>query len=115
MDRPGGRPSSRLDRRNWLGQIAGMVANPEAGQRITRLTPLAEGLAAIDALVHPVEPKEVDIGLAAGRILAADIKAPAKSPLVALALRDGWAVSSGETIDAGSYAPALLSTVPQRV
>jgi molybdopterin biosynthesis enzyme len=32
-----------------------------------------------------------------------------------LALCDGWAVKSGETADAGSYAPAPLSALPQRV
>src|SRR5262249_28424871 len=66
-------------------------------------------------LARPVEPKDADIGAAAGRILAADIKAPATFPAATLALRDGWAVPSGETIDAGSYAPALLSAVPQRL
>jgi len=92
-----------------------MVGQPEAGQRIAKLTPLAEALAAIDALVGAVEPKDIDIGVAAGRILAADLAALADHPAAALALRDGWAVASMETTDAGSYTPALLSAVPQRV
>jgi molybdopterin biosynthesis enzyme len=92
-----------------------MVAYPEAGQRITRLTPLADALAVIDRLVRPVEPREVDIGEARSRVLAADVKATADAPAAALALRDGWAVKSAETIDAGSYAPAILSAPPQRI
>ncbi len=92
-----------------------MVAYPEAGQRIKRRTPLADALSAIDALVRPVEAREADLGAALGRVLAADAVSPSAQPPVALALRDGWAVKSEETTDAGSYAPALLSTVPARV
>jgi len=92
-----------------------MVAYPEAEQRIVKLTPLAEAHAAIDALARPVEPREVNISAALGRVLAADAKAPAMQPASAVALHDGWAVKSGETLDAGSYAAALLSALPQRV
>lgn len=92
-----------------------MVAYPEAGQRIKRLTPLADALSAIDALVRPVEAREADVNAALGRVLAADAVSPAAQPPVALALRDGWAVKSAETTDAGSYAPAPLSTMPERV
>lgn len=92
-----------------------MVAYPEPAQRIVRLMPLADALAAVDALVHPVEPREVDIAVALGRTLATDAVAPGARPSAALALRDGWAVKSGETNDAGSYAPAPLSAPPQRV
>jgi molybdopterin molybdotransferase len=98
-----------------LGQNTGMVAHPEAEQRIVKLTPLAEALAAIDALVRPVGPREVDIGVARGRVLAADARAPAMRPASAVALHDGWAVKSAETLDAGSYAPAVLSALPQRL
>ena len=92
-----------------------MVAHPEAGQRITRLTPLANALATIDRAARPVEPREVDIGEAQGRVLAADVRAAADAPARALALHDGWTVKSAETLDAGSYAPALLSAPPQRI
>ena len=92
-----------------------MVAYPEAEQRIVKLTPLAEAHAAIDALARPVEPREVNISVALGRVLAADAKAPAMQPASAVALHDGWAVKSDETLDAGSYAPALLSALPQRL
>jgi molybdopterin molybdotransferase len=98
-----------------LGQISVMVAYPEAAQRIGKLTPLADALATIEALARPAEPREVDIGAAFGRALAADVNAVAIAPATALALRDGWAVNAGETLDAGSYAPALLSALPQRV
>jgi molybdopterin biosynthesis enzyme len=91
-----------------------MVAYPEA-QRIGKLTPLADALATIEALARPVEPTEVDIAAAFDRVLAADANVRAGQPAGALALRDGWAVKSGETVDASSYAPALLSALPQRV
>jgi molybdopterin biosynthesis enzyme len=92
-----------------------MVGDSKAGQRIGRLTPLAEALAAVEAIARPVEPKEVDIAAALGRVLAADINAPTPLPPGDVALRDGWAVPSAETTDAGSYTPALLSAPPQRV
>src|SRR5215207_4168301 len=115
MDRARGPASSRLDRAVALGQIAGMVAYPEAAQRIVKLTPLADALATIEALARPVEPKEVDIAAAFGRVLAADATAPSTQPPTAFALRDGWAVKASETVDAGSYAPALLTALPQRL
>jgi molybdopterin molybdotransferase len=79
-------------------------------QRIARLTPLADVLARIDVLVKPVAPRVVPVGEAVGRILAGDAIAGPR-PLVALALRDGWAVDSGQTTDASSYAPAPLAPV----
>ncbi|MEA2991287.1 MAG: molybdopterin molybdotransferase [Alphaproteobacteria bacterium] len=92
-----------------------MVAEYQQGQRITRLMPLADALAAVDAQVRPVEPRETDVVKAIGRILAADAVAPEARPAAALALRDGWAVKSEETTDAGSYTPAVLSLPPVRV
>jgi molybdopterin biosynthesis enzyme len=84
-----------------------MVVEIEATQRIARLTPLDAVLARIDALVGPVAPREVAIGAAVGRVLAEDVRI-ASRPRVALALRDGWAVNSALTHDAGPYAPARL-------
>lgn len=115
MDRPGGLASSHLDRARRLGQIAVMVVHPEAEQRLLALTPLADALAAVDALTRPVEPREVGIDSAGGCVLATNVIAPANAPAAALSLRDGWAVKSDETIDAGSYAPAILSALPRRV
>ncbi len=77
-------------------------------QRIERLTPLADVLAVIDEQVAPIAPREVDLTAALGRVLAHDIRAD-RHPPVALALRDGFALRSEETTDAGSYAPAPLS------
>jgi hypothetical protein len=77
-------------------------------QRIERLTPLADLLAVIDAQVMPIAPKDIDLTSAVGRVLADDIRAD-RRPAMALALRDGYAVRSEETADAGSYAPAPLS------
>jgi molybdopterin biosynthesis enzyme len=77
-------------------------------QRIERLTPLADLLAVIDAQVKPIAPGEIDLTAALGRVLAKDIQTGPHPP-VALALRDGYALRSEETTDAGSYAPAPLS------
>ncbi|MBV9632434.1 MAG: molybdopterin-binding protein [Xanthobacteraceae bacterium] len=77
-------------------------------QRIERLTPLADVLTAIDRQVTPIAPTQVDPASARGRVLAHDIDADQRPP-VALALRDGYALRSEETADAGSYASAPLS------
>ena len=87
-----------------------MVVVPDTTQRIARLTPLAEVLARIDAVVKPVAPGASDLHAALGRILAEDIVIHAPLPGVARALRDGWAVRSDLTSDAGAYAPAPLPT-----
>jgi molybdopterin biosynthesis enzyme len=77
-------------------------------QRIERLTPLADLLAVIDAQVEPIADGEIELTAALGRVLANNIQAGQRPP-VALALRDGYALRSEETTDAGSYAPAPLS------
>ncbi len=77
-------------------------------QRIERLTPLADVLTRLDALLTPIAATELSVHDALGRVLAADVHAGPHPPL-ALALRDGFAVRSEETGDAGSYAPAPLS------
>jgi molybdopterin molybdotransferase len=76
-------------------------------QRIVRLTPLDTVLARIDALVAPVMPREVAIAAAVGRVVVGDVTVGSR-PGAALALRDGWAVNSALTQDAGPYAPAPL-------
>ncbi len=90
-----------------------MVSDPTIPQRIARLTPLADVLARVDALVKPMTPREVATGAAAGRILAADVSV-ARRPHTPLALRDGWAVRADLTTDASSYAPAPLPA-PTRI
>ena len=77
-------------------------------QRIARLTPVAQVLDRIAALVTPVPPRGVAVANATGRVLATDVTAPHDLPATAIALRDGYAVSSEATADAGSYAPVLL-------
>ena len=91
-----------------------MAAASDPIQTIARLTPLAEVLAAVDSDVKPVSPRTLDVAAAAGRILAADVVAPAR-PSVAMALQDGWALAADDTLGAGDYAPVLLMRSPQRV
>jgi molybdopterin biosynthesis enzyme len=83
-----------------------MAAENET-QRISRLTPVEKVLGRIEALVEPVEPREVELDAALSRVLARDISA-GPLPAGAVAMRDGWAVAAGLTADAGSYAPAAL-------
>jgi molybdopterin molybdotransferase len=84
-----------------------VLVDVETKQRIARLTPLDAVLNRIDALVGPVAPREVAIAAAIGRVVAGDVLV-ASLPGAALALRDGWAVNSALTQDAGPYAPAPL-------
>ena len=86
-----------------------MIEDGESPQRIARLTPLRDVLARIDAHVKPAEVRTVELAAAAGRILAHDIVVDRPVPPAALALRDGWAVRSDLTADAGPYAPAPVS------
>jgi molybdopterin molybdotransferase len=85
-----------------------MVVELDTAQRIARLAPLADVLARIDEGVKPVAAQRGDLAAAAGRILAEDIVLRAPLPAAARALRDGWAVASDLTADAGAYAPAPL-------
>ena len=91
-----------------------MAVASDTIQTITRLTPLAEVLAAVDSQVKPVAPRTLEVAMAAGRTLAADAVAPA-CPSAATALQDGWALAADETVGAGGYAPVLLMQTPQRV
>jgi molybdopterin biosynthesis enzyme len=93
---------------------ATMIADTDANQRITRLTPLADVLAAIGG-VSPVAPREVAVAEAQGCVLAHDVCVAAALPAAPVALRDGWAVCSDATRDAGPYAPMTLQPPPQRV
>ncbi len=91
-----------------------MAAASETIQTIARLTPLADVLAMVDLDVKPVTPRTIDLAVGAGRTLAVDAMAPTR-PSAALALLDGWAVAADASLGAGSYAPALLPEMPQRV
>jgi molybdopterin biosynthesis enzyme len=84
-----------------------MPGEPEI-QRISRLMPLAEVIAAIEAAVAPVVVRPAVPCSSAGRVLAEDVVIAAPSPRAALALHDGFAVRSDDTADASAYAPATL-------
>jgi molybdopterin biosynthesis enzyme len=87
------------------------MSNP---QRISRLTPLKDALAALDARAKPVAPRQADVADAIGQTLAADGIAKLLPPR-ATALRDGWAVRAEELADAGGYAPVQLTGKPVQV
>jgi molybdopterin molybdotransferase len=92
-----------------------MVTNRNPIQRITRLTPLPDALSLVDRRVSAVAPRDVSLNSALGRVLAVVPVAPHRLPVTSIALRDGWAVRSEATLDAGSYAPALLADAPVAV
>jgi molybdopterin molybdotransferase len=84
-----------------------MDSQPDPPQRIARLTPLADVLARIDALVKPVAPRDLVVAAAVGHRLADDCTVLPVPP-AAIALRDGWAVRSDLSTDASAYAPVPL-------
>jgi molybdopterin biosynthesis enzyme len=81
-----------------------MAAEIKSDQRITRLTPLADVLAHIEAHVKPVAHEQCDSTAARGLTLAEDVRAVHALPAKSIALRDGYAVDSETTRDASSYA-----------
>jgi molybdopterin molybdotransferase len=85
-----------------------------ASLRIVKFAPLAEVYARIDKLA-PVQPRDVALDTALGRVLAEDASAPRALPLQTIALRDGWAARSDAILDAGPYAPVSLAEKPQWV
>src|SRR3989442_8579235 len=89
------------------------MSSPSAPlQRVSRLAPLPEIHALIDAIARPVAPRSMEVAMATGRVLAADVRVPMRVPVAAIALRDGWAVRSELVADAGPYAPAPLVPPP---
>lgn len=87
----------------------------EIPQRITRLTPIAEALARIDARISSVAPREIDVTNAIARTLAEDVAVGTPMPPKPIALRDGWATHSDLTHDASSYSPVFLAKPPIRI
>ena len=83
-------------------------------QRISRLTPLPDAIAALDALIKPVVAGPAEPQNAIGQTLATDVIS-AKLPSRATALQDGWAVKADDLADASGYAPVRLANVPKRV
>jgi molybdopterin biosynthesis enzyme len=92
-----------------------MVEPRPETQRIERLMPLAQALASVDRLVVPVAPGPVSAQAAHGGTLAADMTAPRSHPGQPRALRDGVALLAEATLDASSYAPARVASVPVEV
>jgi molybdopterin molybdotransferase len=88
------------------------MASSELQRLPSRLAPLSEVLTRIDALARPVEARAVDVGGAAGRVLAADISVEQSLPAVPIALHEGWAVRAEAVADAGAYAAAPLIPPP---
>jgi molybdopterin molybdotransferase len=89
------------------------MAPSQLQQLPSRLAPLSEALARIDALARPVEARAVEVAAATGRVLAADVAVGQSLPVVSVALRDGWAVRADAVADAGPYAPAALNPPPR--
>ncbi|MFZ4531020.1 MAG: hypothetical protein ACOYOJ_04305 [Alsobacter sp.] len=85
------------------------------GPDATPLTPLEAALALLARHLDAIEPKSVAVSKALGLVVAADVIAPAAQPATAIALIDGVAVASADTVGAGPYAPALPSRPPVRV
>src|SRR5262249_45411021 len=100
----------RLTAGSLLRQMKPMP--PEPIQRVSRLAPLPEIHARIDAVAAPVAVCEVEVSQAYGRILAADASVAASVPRRPLALRDGFAVDSERVSDARPYAPVPLEPAP---
>lgn len=85
---------------------------PEPIQRLSRLVPLHEVYARIDAFVQPVTPREEPVWQALGHVLARDVEVADPVPPHPRALRDGWAVAADRLADAGPYAPVALEPPP---
>lgn len=83
-------------------------------QRITRLTPLGDVLALVDARIGAVNPQRCAVRGTQGHTLAEDVIAT-MCPSQPIALRDGYAVNSTAVADAGAYAPVPLVLPPHRI
>jgi molybdopterin biosynthesis enzyme len=90
------------------------MIDDSSAQRIVRLTPLADVLAAIDAQVSAVKPFQCPSAQAFGHTLAATVVAPALPPQP-IALRDGYAVEAAELVQASAYAPVPFPSIPPRI
>ena len=89
-----------------------MSVPPEPPQRVSRLAPLGQVAARIDAIAAPVAAQAIDLGAALGRVLAEDVTVSASIPAAPVAINDGWAVRSDLVLDAGPYAPVPLVPTP---
>lgn len=78
-----------------------------------KLTPLEAARSALLATTPRARSEDIPITKAAERILAQSVFAPSAIPAAAIALRDGFAVSTSETVGATPYAPAYAFEPPQ--
>lgn len=76
-------------------------------------TDVAEVLRLIDARVHALPAEPVDLVAAAGRVLAADVRADVAVPPFDRAAMDGYALRGEETFGAGQYNPLEFTVVGQ--
>lgn len=72
---------------------------------------LPDALDLIRHSLHPLGEEDVTLNAAGGRILAADVRARVSSPTVNVSLKDGYAVMSRDTIDAGPGSPVELELI----
>jgi len=63
-------------------------------------------------LARPVAAQQIELASSVGLTLAEDAAADAARPGQALAIRDGWAVASGDIADASATAPVPLMQTP---
>lgn len=76
-------------------------------------TDVADVLRLIDARVHALPAEPVDLVAAAGRVLAADVRADVAVPPFDRAAMDGYALRGEETFGAGQYNPLEFTVVGQ--
>jgi molybdopterin molybdotransferase len=69
---------------------------------------VAEALRRIDAAARRLDAEEIDVGTAAGRVLAAPLAAVTDMPPEDRAAIDGFAVQAGDSLGAGDYDPVIL-------
>jgi molybdopterin biosynthesis enzyme len=87
-----------------------MPSDTYALQKIAKLTPLDGVFRKLDALAKPVAARPLALARAGHRVLAEDVRLATASPARAIALQDGYAVSSKEITDAGPYTPVAAKT-----
>ena len=89
-----------------------MLSKPT--QHLTRLTPLHEVFACIDAIAKPVPARKVDVIHAAGQVLAADVMAAC--PLPALKARKALSrLASGDLLVLECTDPLSAIDIPNLV
>jgi molybdopterin molybdotransferase len=79
------------------------------GRGFADRVPLATATAWVDAVAVPQAEEPVDAAMAAGRVLAAPISAPADLPAQDRAQIDGYGLRAARTVGAGDYNPLRLA------